>query len=59
MSSCLISLPGCLLSNCAFTAQLNPEALAMEEIDIMGSYYKKSHVVDKDDQTMYGYEAST
>ena len=39
--------------------QLNPEALAMEEIDIMGSYYKKSHVVDKDDQTMYGYEAST
>ena len=31
----------------------------MEEIDIMGSYYKKSHVVDKDDQTMYGYEAST
>ena len=30
----------------------------MEEIDIMGNYYKKSHVVDKDEQTMYGYEAS-
>ena len=36
--------------------ELHPEALAMEEIDIMGNYYKRSHVVDKDDQTMYGYE---
>ena len=60
-SSCLTSLPGCCLARFTnlFTTQLNPEALAMEEIDIMGSYYKKSHVVDKDDQTMYGYEAST
>ena len=45
------------IENCR-KIELHPEALAMEEIDIMGNYYKKSHVVDKDDQTMYGYEAS-
>ena len=37
---------------------LHPEALAMEELDIMGNYYRRSHVVDKDDQIMYGYEVS-
>ena len=45
------------IENCR-RIELHPEALAMEEIDIMGNYYKKSHVVDKDEQTMYGYEAS-
>ena len=45
------------IENCR-KIEMHPEALAMEEIDILGNYYKRSHVVDKDDQTMYGYEAS-